>query len=286
MATTAAPALTATSATTGVGQPIAQESSLSSWAGPYVTEMLGKGQALADMPYQAYTGPLSAGPSAIQNTAFQGIGSLNIPTDQMTAFTPKQFSTEDATRLMNPYLMTALQPQIDEARRQSQIQNLGNRTALTRAGAYGGGRGALMESENQRNLLTILAGITGKGYESAFDKAREQFNIEQNLGLQSAGQAQQFGLAALQKQAELGAQQREIEQQGIAADLGQFKEERDFPYKNVQYMQSLLQGLPLATQNYSYTQPSTLSSAMSGAGGLLGLYERLFGGSGGTKTPA
>ena len=285
MATTAAPALTATSATTGVGQPVGQESSLSSWAGPYVTEMLGKGQALANMPYTAYTGPLSAGPSQAQTTAFQGIAGLTIPTDQMQAFTPKQFTTEEANRLMNPYLMSALQPQIDEARRQSQIQNLGNRTALTRAGAYGGGRGALMESENQRNLLTNLAGITGTGYKTAYDQAREQFNIEQNLGLQATGQAQNYGLAALTKQADLGAQQRAIEQQGIEADINQFKEERDFPYKQVQYMQSLLQGMPLATQNFSYSQPSTLSSMMSGAGGLLGLYARLFGGSGGVKTP-
>jgi hypothetical protein len=44
----------------------AEESSLSSWAGPYVTEMLGRGQALAGMPYQAYMGPLTAGESGFQ----------------------------------------------------------------------------------------------------------------------------------------------------------------------------------------------------------------------------
>ena len=32
-------------------------STLSPWAGDYVTNMLGKGQALSEMPYQAYTGP-------------------------------------------------------------------------------------------------------------------------------------------------------------------------------------------------------------------------------------
>ena len=56
------------------------ESSLTQYAGPYVTEMLGKGKALADMPYEAYEGPLTAGPSEIQTKAFEGIGSLNIPT--------------------------------------------------------------------------------------------------------------------------------------------------------------------------------------------------------------
>ena len=136
------PDVTNATATTGVGQQTGTESSLSNWAGPYVTEMLGKGQALAEQPYQAYTGPLTAGPSETQQTAFQGIAGLTIPTDQMKAFTPQQFSAEDAQRLMNPYLTAALNPQIEEAKRQAQIQNLQNRTAATKAGAFGGGRGA------------------------------------------------------------------------------------------------------------------------------------------------
>ena len=183
---TSTPTTTATSATTGVGQQTGAESSLSNWAGPYVTEMLGKGWSAADQPYQAYTGPLTAGESSAQQAAFQGIAGLTIPTAQMQAFTPQQFTAEDAQRLMNPYLTASLNPQIAEAQRQSQIQNLQNRTALTKAGAYGGGRGALMESEAQRNLQTNLANITGQGYKTAYDQAMQQFNTEQNLGLQSA----------------------------------------------------------------------------------------------------
>lgn len=270
------PDTTVSSSATGVGQQTGTESSLSNWAGPYVTEMLGRGQALANQPYQAYSGPLTAGASPTQQTAFQGIAGLTIPTDQMKAFTPQQFSAEDAQRLMNPYLTAALDPQIAEARRQAQIGNLANRTALTKAGAYGGGRGALMESEAQRNLNANLANITGQGYKTAYDQALAQFNREQEQGLQSTTAAQNFGLAALQKQADLGAQQRAIEQEGISADIGQFKEERDYPYKQTQYMQSLLQGLPLAAQTYSYSQPSALSSILSGTGGIMDLYNRLF----------
>ena len=263
-------------ANTGVGQQTGTESSLSNWAGPVVTDMLARGQALSNQDYQAYTGPLTAGASDAQQAAFQGIAGLAIPTDQMQAFTPQQFSAQDAQRLMNPYLTAALQPQIDEARRQSEIENLKNRTALTKAGAFGGGRGALMESENQRNLLQNLSGITGKGYESAYNQALAQFNKEQDLGLAATKNAQEFGLAGLSKQAELGAQERAIEQEGITADINQFKEERDYPYKQVQYLQSLLQGLPLAAQTYSYSQPSTLSSILSNTGGILDLYNRLF----------
>ena len=278
------PDVTANTSTTGVGQQTGTESSLSNWAGPYVTEMLGRGQALADQPYQAYTGPLTAGASGTQQTAFQGIAGLTIPTDQMKAFTPQQFTAEDAQRLMNPYLTAALDPQIEEARRQAQISNLANRTALTKAGAFGGGRGALMESENQRNMLTNLSNITGQGYKTAYDQAMAQFNREQEQGQQATTAAQNFGLAALQKQADMGAQQRAIEQEGITADINQFKEERDYPYKQVQYMQSLLQGLPVAAQTYSYSQPSALSQILSQSGGIMDLYDRLFNTK--TATPA
>ena len=43
------------------------ESSLSSWAGPYVTDMLGRGRAVASQPYQSYSGPLTAGGSVSNN---------------------------------------------------------------------------------------------------------------------------------------------------------------------------------------------------------------------------
>ncbi len=261
-----------------VGQQTGTESSLSNWVGPYVTEMLGRGQALAGEPYQAYMGPLTAGESAGQTAAFQGVAGLTIPTEQMGAFTPQTFGAEQAEAYMNPYLQAALQPQLDEARRQAQISRLGDAARLTKAGAFGGSRQAIMESELNRNLLQNLAGITGKGYADAFNAARDQFNVEQGRAQTAQDAANVYGLAALSKQAELGAQQRGIEQEGITADRLQFEEERDFPYKQVQYMQSLLQGLPLAAQSYTYAEPSALSEILSGAGGIGDLYNILFGG--------
>lgn len=259
-----------------VGQQTGAESSLSNWAGPYVTEMLGKGQALADQPYQAYSGPLTAGESGLQTQAFQGLANLTIPTDQMS-YTPQSFTAEAAQGLMNPYLMAALQPQIDEARRQAEISRVQQAGQLTRAGAYGGGRQAIMESELNRNLLQNLSGITGKGYAEAYNQAMGQFNTEEARRQSAAQQAREYGLAALQKQADFGAQQRAIEQEGITADMKQFEEERAYPYKQVQYMQSLLQGLPLQAQSYTYAQPSQLSEMLSSAGGLRDLYNVIFG---------
>ena len=258
-----------------VGKQTGSESSLSNWAGDYVTDMLGKGQALANQPYQAYTGPLSAGQSTAQQAAFQGIGNLSVPTGQMGAagFQPQKFTAQAAQDYMNPYLQSALNPQIEEARRQAQITRLGDANRLTQAGAYGGSRQAIMESELNRSLGQNLANITGQGYQTAYDKAMQQFNTEQGAAQQAQNLTNQYGLQALQNQASLGAQERAIQAEGIAADIAQFEEERDFPYKQTQYQQSLLQGLPLAAQSYSYAKPSQLSELLGGSGGLMGLLQ-------------
>jgi len=264
--TTPSVGTTGITGTSSVGQQTGTESSLSNWVGPYVTQMLGQGQALATQPYQAYTGPLTAGPSALQEQAWQGISGLQIPTGEQTSFTPGSYTTPGvAEKYMNPYIQTALNPQIEEARRQAEIENLKNKTAATRAGAFGGSRGALMESEAQRNLLQNLANITGQGYQKAYDVGATQFNTEQGREQAAAKQAQDYGLAGLSAQSTAGAQQRDIAGQGVAADYAQFQEQRDYPYKQTQYMQSLLQGLPLAAQSYSYSQPSTLSNILGSA---------------------
>lgn len=259
------------------GQQTGTESSLSNWAGDYVTNMLGKGQALSETPYQAYTGPLTAGASGLQQQAFQGVAGLTLPTN-MGAFTPQSFTAQGtAQQYMNPYLQASLDPQLNEARRQAEISRMGDAARLSKAGAYGGSRQAIMESELNRNLMQKQADITGIGYNTAYDKAANQFNIEQGRGLEAQTAANQYGLSALGRQADLGAIQRGIEGEGIAADYGQFKEERDFPFKQVQYQQSLLQGMPLAAQSYSYQEPSTISNIMGSAGGVKSLYDTLFG---------
>jgi hypothetical protein len=327
MTTPTSPGTTSTGTTTQL--PIGTESSLSNWVGPYVTNMLGKGQALASTPYQAYEGALTAGPSALQSQAFQGLAGLTTPTgigaaEQRTAqlgqqmgglgYTPTTFTSDTFTpaaaqQYMNPYLQASLDPQIAEARRQAEIQRVQQAGRLTQAGAFGGSRQAIMESELARNLGQNLANITGQGYNTAYQQAAQNFQADQQRraaaqqaseqsrqfgagfgmqGLQGAlgaaqqqaqlaGMGQQYGLGNLQAQLTAGNLQRDITSQGLAAEKAQFEEERDFPYKQVQYQQSLLQGLPLAAQTTTYQQPSLLQEITGGATGIRQLYDMLFG---------
>jgi hypothetical protein len=234
--------------------------------------MLGKGKALAQTPYQAYTGPLTAGSSALQNQAFTGLAGLSMPTSTMGAYNPTSFTTPGkAASYMSPYLTASLAPQLAEAQRQSEIQRVQNAGRLTKAGAYGGSRQAIMESEGVRGLLANLAGITGRGYEEAYRTGMGQFNTEEQRRQQAQDMTNKYGFDVSRMQQDAGATQRGIESEGIAADYGQFKEERDDPFKKVQYMQSLLQGMPVAAESTTYSQPTGLSSVLGAGGGILDL---------------
>jgi hypothetical protein len=250
------------------------ESTLSTWAGPYVTNMLGQAQAIANSPYQTYQGPMTAGESSLQSNVFKGLGNLAFPTQLgqsfsstgayqpptmgANAYTPGAIGTGAgagiagldtgttgatgagtpgiASQYMNPYLQSVLEPQLAELRRQSQINMQPGMAKLTQAGGYGGGRQAIMESEANRNLLQEQNKAIGQGYASAYDKGMGQFNTEM-------GQSKDL----VNMLANAGQAQRGIEQEGITADYNEFLAQRDDPMKKTQYLQSMLQGLPYQT---------------------------------------
>lgn len=245
---------------------------LSDWAAPYVTQMLGQTQALAAQPYQVYQGPMTAGESGLQSNVFQGLGSLNFPSQLGQSFSSTgAYQLPDmnaapgaapagptgvAANYMNPYLQSVLTPQLDELQRRSQMNLMPDMAKLTQAGGYGGGREAIMRSEANRNLLQEQNKTVGQGYANAYDKAMAQYNTEQ-------GQAK--GLAELM--AQQGASQRGIEQEGITADLNEFNAQRDYPQKMLQFQQSMLQGLPVQSVQNTAGSLSGLGTLLAGLGG-------------------
>jgi len=275
---------TATTAPTGAGGvPLdtSKTSTLSPWAGDYITNFLGQGAALANAPQQIYGGPLTAGASDLQQQGFAGLSEVAKGGFQPNTFTSGTFGTAQANQYMNPYLTAALQPQIDEARRQSQITQQQNAAKMTGAGAFGGSRQAIMDAETQRSLGANLANITGAGYNKAYDTAMGQFNAEQNRGLdtQRATEASRqysadYGLKSLQDLMSAGATQRGIEQEGITADKAQFEQQQAYPFNMVEFQRKLVEGLPTGASTTSVNQ-DTISKLQTDIAGLASLYKTL-----------
>ena len=324
---------------------IGKESSLASWVGPYVTNMLGQAYALSQQPYQPYQGQMIAGTAPLQQQGFQGLSSLQVPGSmgqaattagnvaqqaqglgsfqpgtfnntfmqqspyQAGTFGAQTFGAEQAQQYMNPYLQSALKPQLQDLTRQADITRLSDLGKLTQAGAYGGSRQAIMDAEARRNLLNKQSDVLAQGYSTAYDKAQQAFTADQQRALeaQKLGEASRqfganFGLEGLKQQLEAartqgqlgqqqfgaqqalynqlmeaGARQRAIEQEGLAADYNEFVTQRDYPTRQVQFLQSMLQGLPVESITTAYPEDSTATKFQNALGGIAQIYDLIKG---------
>lgn len=274
-------------------------------AQPLAADVLAKGAAMVQNPTPAYTGQLTAGTSDLQNQAWQGLSNLTLPSTLTTAggnllnigdkamdvnYTPvgSAFTAEQAQQYMNPYLMAALNPQLDEARRQSLITQMGNAAKATSQGAFGGTRQALMDTETQRALGTNLANITGAGYKDAYDKAMSQFNEDQkrkiqeaqygtDIGLKGLTQATtanqaaatagtqqaQYGLENLKALSTVGNTQQAQEQAGLNALYNQYLDQRSFPWKQLSDQSALIKSLG-GTETSKYGAEQSLLQQAAG----------------------
>jgi hypothetical protein len=177
----------------------------------------------------------------------------------ITGLLPPQTSQQPsniAQSYMNPYLQNVLTPQLDELRRQNDITNAATNAKMTQAGGFGGGRQAIMNAENYRNLMQEQNKTVGQGYSSAYDKAMAQFNTEQ-------GQAKDLA----NMMSTQGGIERGIESEGIAADLGEFEKQRQYPFQQVQFQRDMISGLPTGSVQNTPGQMSGVGQLLSALGG-------------------
>jgi hypothetical protein len=87
---------------------------------------------------------------------------------------------------MSPYIKNVIDEQKQQANRDfAQQQNL-LRSNQVGMGAFGGSRGALMETEGQRNQNFLLDKIAREGLQSAYTQGMGQFNTGQNQLMEGA----------------------------------------------------------------------------------------------------
>jgi hypothetical protein len=261
----------------GGGQPAnttsqtTQTQDLPDWAKPYAQDVLSKGKAVTDIsqnPYQAYGGQRIAEFAPLQQQAQTGAAGITTG--------PAGFQ-RDVGGYMNPYLQMALAPQLAEANRQYGITGAQQQAAATQAGAFGGGRQALMAAENERNRNMALQNILGQGYNTAFQQAQNQYN-------QGFGQ----NLQAIGLQSQLGAQQQAQQQKGLDIGYQDFLTQKNYPYQQLSYMANLVRGTPMGmnTQSQVYQAPPTGMQTLGALG--LGAYGlgKMFADGGEVKTYA
>lgn len=121
----------------------------------------------------------------------------------------ERFGTQAMQDYMSPYMTGVVEQQKRAAMQDYARQMPGLQAQGIRAGARGGTREALLQSEAQRNLQQQLGGIEATGRQQAYQQAAQQFGADRAAQMQAALANQQAGLTAGQAnlQALLGIQQ-------------------------------------------------------------------------------
>jgi len=168
--------------------------------------------------------------------------------------------SQDIGAYQSPYQQQVIDLAMGDIQRQADIARGGAQDRAIRAGAFGGSRSALLESESQRpyaeQMARTAAGLRQSGFEQAQAAAQADLARQQQLGIFGAGQQQQRAL----QQAQLG------QQAGIfGAELGQ---QRRMQQAQLQ-QQRQLGGLDIAGRA-ALAQPSLEMQARQQRAGLLG----------------
>ena len=97
------------------------------------------------------------------------------------------FGAEQAQQYMDPYQQGVTDIAKREAERDFQKQQSQLRARVASAGAFGGSRATLLETENQRNQNQLLDDIQTKGLSSAFQNAQGQYERDRAARLNAFG---------------------------------------------------------------------------------------------------
>jgi hypothetical protein len=120
---------------------------------------------------------------------------------------------------MSPYMQNVVDIQLREAKRADDIARQGRAAQAVRAGAFGGTREGVVESEAARNLAQLQSDIRGQGLQQAYQQAQQQFNVEQQAALQAALANQQTEMATAQQNAQF-QQQAGLATQALKGQYG------------------------------------------------------------------
>ena len=99
----------------------------------------------------------------------------------------------DLKPYINEYWRTALNPQLEQYDRDTEQQKLGLQAQAAKAGAFGGSRFGLMDTELGRNRDFVRQGTISAGAKDAFDRAANLYQGDKSRAMTGAGQLSSIG---------------------------------------------------------------------------------------------
>ena len=283
---------------------------------PFIKDILGKSQALykqrMEEGFVPFEGQTLADVTADQLAAQEGLRSLvgsqaaGLQEARELARGQTQAATAETLQpFMNPYQQAVTDIAKRKAQERFEQETLpGLRKQAIDAGAFGGSRAAMRESQAQDAQARLLADIQAKGDLAAFQDARRAFEQQKTRERQAAeGLSALTGAEFQARRAELGGleavgrEQQQRQQQLLDESYQRFLQERGFPEQQLGTYQGFVSGASpflrttQTTMGPQQFQPSPIASALGTAAAGLGTFKaaqdlNLFSKEGGPVIPA
>lgn len=259
-----------------------------------ITKSLKELGYLYDQGYQPYGGPRIQDFNQDQQDYFtgirglqgQGMDEINAAMGRLadaSSYQPQKF-TDVAQDYMNPYLENVLDRQQKRMFRSDDIARKGRDARASAAGAFGGDRQAIQESESQKNLQDRMADQEATALSNAYQTGAKIFSGDANRALQNqknliatqqgigrlAGQGQALTGEQLRMLGGAGSAQQQMNQAGLDLAYQDFENQRRYPYEQLNYFMGGLQGFP-NSMIPSSTTGTTTSPTMGNMGRMAGL---------------
>ena len=224
-----------------------QTSNIPEYFQPYLERLFDRAEAVTTEPFQRYEGQRLATTTPQQQAAYQGVEEMvggykpYIATADLLTAQAAQQSTDPAAiaSRMSPYQQAVVDIQKREALRDANKLQQQIGASAVGAGAFGGSRQALAETELARQTGQRLADIQAVGSQQAFQQAMNQLSADRAASLaagqQFAGlgaQQQQLGLAGLGALETVGGTQQAQQQKALDIAYEDFARETTYPHQH------------------------------------------------------
>lgn len=285
-----------------------QEASLPAFQEAQFQELFSRARGLSQQPFIPYTGPMVAGFNPDQLRQFQATrglfesGMAFDPTQALQGLAQQQrpmtgqvgsLLTAPIEQYQSPFQQQVIDQALGDIQRQADIARGGAQDRAIRAGAFGGSRSAILESESQRPFIDAQARTAANLRQAGFEQAQRAAESDLARQQQLAMFAPQLELRARQQQANLlgglqgsqlqnlgllsgiGAQQQLLQQRGLDAARGEFDRALAYGPQQLSLLQAGM-GTPLiSTSGTTSDRGATaegFGQAISGIGSLIGLF--------------
>lgn len=277
------------------------QSNLPAYARPYFESMMNRTLAESERPYEPYTAQRLTGMSDATTTGlgmgagFAASEAENMPYANFYANSAGATGTQIAQNsafnpairdyYMSPY-MDAVTDRAKTDAAQNWLREKQYRDAeAVKAGAFGGTRAAVKEQISAGDLQNRLSNIDVQGRQAAFENAQQQYERDRGASLQGAQLANQSAttlgdlqashdqmmMDRIKTQLGIGQTVEDYRQQQLDMAYNDFVNQRDVERQNLQFLSSVLRGVPIsANQNVTQSQSTNpLAGILAALGGTV-----------------